>query len=462
MSNQYGNMSIVSARDGSLVFCVDGSSVDPTYGNFNDNDLITEFFNLQPNGSTGEETLEIGLDPWGRQAVLDRSLNNDATSNYDGGDTGGDLNPVNNSNKYRFTYFFRVDEKGSNGTLYFGLYSYNASNQSIAVIHNGTGSSTTNPYFAYPGHNISSFTEGVWYMLVCYVQPYGSGVVSESESGYYDMSTGTKFSASAGNISHIGEWGNGVTKTQFRYYLYYSTDSEVAISWYEPRIDLVDGNEPSVTDMLNHPPNRLTNLAGTGYNARARRGLTYDSTYQALNFSRTDYSYLIIPDHNDIDITGDMTIECWVYLNSAMNGNLCMLINKRYNSDYSTPYNMNFEDRNGQNKFSWYMGGGSPNYSSCGDNDNFNGTYNTWNHVVGTVSGTAMKIFVNGSAAGTATFSGSRQTNSYALRLGGMYSAYSTDAYHLDGKMGAVRIYSRALSAAEITNNYNTHKDRYS
>ena len=60
MSNQYGNMSIVSARDGSLVFCVDGSSVDPTYGNFNDNDLVTEFSNLQPNGSTGEETLEIG------------------------------------------------------------------------------------------------------------------------------------------------------------------------------------------------------------------------------------------------------------------------------------------------------------------------------------------------------------------------------------------------------------------
>ena len=96
------------------------------------------------------------------------------------------------------------------------------------------------------------------------------------------------------------------------------------------------------------------------------------------------------------------------------------------------------------------------------DDDNFNGTYNTWNHVVGTVSGTDMKTFVNGSAAGTATFSGSRQTNSYALRLGGIYSAYSTDAYHLDGKMGAARIYSRALSAAEIENNYKTHKERYS
>ncbi len=100
MGNNYGPKIVT---DG-LVLCVDGSSVDSTYGNFNDNDLIKEFSNLIPNGSTGEETLEIGLDPWGRQTVLDRSLNNDATSNYDGGDTGAELLAVDNSEKYRFTY----------------------------------------------------------------------------------------------------------------------------------------------------------------------------------------------------------------------------------------------------------------------------------------------------------------------------------------------------------------------
>ena len=457
MGNNYGPKIVKNG----LALCVDASSADSTYANFGTNDLITEFYNLQPNGSTGEETLEIGLDPWGRQAVLDRSLNNDATSNYDGGDTGGDLNAVTISNKYRFTYFFRVDEKGSNGTLYFGLYAYNASTQNVGVYDNYGSSSTTNPYFGYPGHNIAAFTEGEWYMFVAYVHPEGSTNPTDSTAGYYSMRTGEKVSASAGNISHNAVWVNATTKTQFRYYLYYSTDSEVAVSWYEPRIDLVDTNEPSITDMLNQAPNRLANLAGTGYNARARRGLTYDSTYQALNFSRTDYSYLIIPHHSDINITGDMTLECWVYLNSAMNGNLCILINKRYNSDNTTPYNMIFEDRGGQNMFQWYMGNGSTSIG-CGTNDNFNGTYNTWNHVVGTVSGTAMKTFVNGSAAGTATFSGSRQTNSYALRLGGIYSAYSTDAYHLDGKMGAARIYSRALSAAEIENNYKPHKERHS
>ena len=144
MGNNYGPKIVKNG----LALCVDASSADSTYANFGTNDLITEFYNLQPNGSTGEETLEIGLDPWGRQAVLDRSLNNDATSNYDGGDTGGDLNAVTISNKYRFTYFFRVDNKGSNGTLYFGLYAYNASTQNVGVHNNGGaagGYSTTNP-----------------------------------------------------------------------------------------------------------------------------------------------------------------------------------------------------------------------------------------------------------------------------------------------------------------------------
>jgi len=445
----------------SLALCFDASDSKATYANFKDNDIVTEFYNLQANGGSGEETLELGTDPWGRRAVLDRSLNNDEGSNYDGGDTSN-IYAVANTSKYRFTYWFRVDKKGSNGTLYFGLYGYNSSTQNIGVFSpSGTGSANTNAYFSYPGHNLTKFTEGQWYMFVAYVHPEGSTDVSDDTAGYYHMGTGEKVTGlSVGNINYNGVWQNATTQTQFRYYLYYSTDTTVKMSWYEARIDLVDGNEASITDMLNNPPNRLTNLTSSGYNARGRNGLTYDSTYQALNFSRTDYSYLIAPHHSDISISGDMTLECWVYLNSAMNGNLCILINKRYNSDNTTPYTMVFEDRSGQNRFSWYMGSGS-SLVSCGSDDNFDGTYNTWNHVVGTVSGTDMKTFVNGSVAGTATFSGSRQTNSYALRLGGVYSAYSTDAYHLDGKMAGTRIYSKALSAAEVKSNFNAHRKRF-
>ena len=446
----------------SLVLCFDGSDSKATYANFNDNDIVTEFYNLQANGGSGEETLELGTDPWGRRAVLDRSLNNDTGSNYDGGDTSN-IYAVANTSKYRFTYFFRVDKKGSNGTLYFGLYGYNSSTQNIGVFSpSGTGSANTNPYFSYPGHNHANFTEGQWYMFVAYVHPEGSTDVSDGTAGYYHMGTGEKVTGlSTGNINYNGVWQNATTQTQFRYYLYYSTDPTVEMSWYEPRIDLVDGNEPSITDMLNNPPNRLTNLTSSGYNARGRNGLTYDSTYQALNFSRTDKSHLIVPHHDDINITGDMTVECWVYLNSAMNGNLAMLVVKRETSDYLLPYALWFEDRSGQNKYAAYLGGVSPNYAYVGSNDNFNGVYNKWDYVCFTVSGTTVSLYVNGVLDTSGTFSGTRQSNSIPLRIGGVYSWYTEGAYHLDGKIGSTRIHSRALSAAEVKSNFNAHRKRF-
>ena len=456
MGTRYGGK---IAKDG-LVLCLDGANIDPTYNNFSDNNLITEFYNLKPNGASNEETLEMGKDPWNKTAVLDRSINNDTTSNYDGGDTSGVYN-IDSTKKYRFTFWFRVDKKGANGRLYFGLYGYNSSNSNIGVYSNNGTSSTTNPYFSYPAHNSSSFQEGKWYMFVAYVHPVGSTNPTDSTAGFYDVESGQYIgSINTGNVSHNAVWVSGTAKTQFRYYLYYSTDPTVTMSWYESRIDLVDGDEPSITDMLNHCPDRLINLTNSGYNARSRNGLVYNSSDKSLTFTANNTSHLIIPASTDLDITGDMTLECWVNLDSTMNGALCMLMCKRDSSDYTSPFQFSFEDRAGQNRYGVLLGGGGTTYNAVGNNDNFNGVYDKWDHVVFTISGTAMTMYVNGTQGGTATFSGTRQTNSIPLRIGGSYSWYSGD-YMLNGKIGAARIYSKALSSVEVLNNYNTSKSRF-
>jgi hypothetical protein len=457
MASRYGGKII----NDKLLLCLDGANVNPTYNNFNNTDIVTEFVNLKPNGSSNEETLEMGLDPWGRTTVLDRSLNNDTTSNYDGGDTSNTYTGVDSSVKYRFTYWFRVDEKGNNGNLYFGLYGYNSSGSNIAIRNNGGSSGTTNPYFSYPGHTNSQFEEGKWYMFVAYVHPAGSTNPTDTTAGFYDVATGLKITnPSSGNVSHNAVWDSTHTKTQYRYYLYYSTDPNVKMSWYESRIEKIDGNEPSITDMLNAPPDRLNDLTNNGYNARSRNGLSYNSSDKSLSFTANDTSHLIIPSYSDLDITGDMTIECWVNLNSTMNGALCELAIKRSNSDYTSPFGLYFEDRSGQNLFAVLLGGGGSTYTIVGSNNNFNGVYGKWDHVVFTISGTAMTMYVNGTQGGTATFSGTRQTNTTPLRLGGIYSYY-TGNYMLDGKIGAYRMYTKALNSAEVLNNYNTSKSRF-
>ena len=457
MASRYGGKII----NDNLLLCLDGANINPTYNNFNNTDIVTEFVNLKPNGSSNEETLEMGIDPWGRTSVLDRSLNNDTTSNYDGGDTSNIYTGIDSSVKYRFTYWFKVDEKGNNGRLYFGLYGYNSSSSNIGINNNGGTSSTTNPYFSYPNHHSSVFEEGKWYMFVAYVHPAGSTNVTDSTAGFYNVATGLKITnPSDGNVSHNAVWDSTHTKTRFRYYLYYSTDPNVKMSWYESRIEKVDGNEPSITDMLNSPPDRLNDLTNNGYNARSRNGLSYNSSDKSLGFTADDNSHLIIPAYSDLDITGDMTIECWVNLNSTMNGAFCILATKRSDSDYTAPFVLYFDDRLGQNQFTILLGGGSPNYTIVGDNNNFNGVYGKWDHVVFTISGTAMTMYVNGTQGGTGTFSGTRQTNTTPLRLGGVYSYYTTN-YMLNGKIGAFRMYTNALSSTEILNNYNMSKSRF-
>ena len=63
MAQRYGGKII----NDNLLLCLDGANINPTYNNFNNTDIVTEFVNLKPNGTSNEETLEMGLDPWGRR-----------------------------------------------------------------------------------------------------------------------------------------------------------------------------------------------------------------------------------------------------------------------------------------------------------------------------------------------------------------------------------------------------------
>lgn len=178
-----------------------------------------------------------------------------------------------------------------------------------------------------------------------------------------------------------------------------------------------------------------------------------------LDFDGTD-DYISIPDDSTLDITGDMTVSCWVALDSSENGNLCLLVNKRDASDTASPFYIFFEDRSSQNKFGVLLGGGSPNYVVAGSNDNFDGVYGKWDHVCFTVSGTTVSLYINGVFDASGTFTGSRQTNNVPLRLGGQYTNGSNN-YMMAGQMADVKIYNKALSAAEIKSNYNQFKGRF-
>ena len=89
-----------------------------------------------------------------------------------------------------------------------------------------------------------------------------------------------------------------------------------------------------------------------------------------------------------------------------------------------------------------------------------NGAYNAneWSHfavtLAGNTSGSAVKLYVNGTLKGSTTLSGNRITDAAAnLYLGILGSGFTTQ-YEFTGDIGTSRIYNVALSASEVAQNF--------
>ena len=437
----------------SLALCLDLADADPTYAHFNNSDIVTEVAFTNAN-SSNEERIDKGTDPWGRQSFLDRSVNNDVGSNYDGGDTSN-VYAVANTSKYRFTYFFRVDKKGSNGTLYFGLYGYNSSTQNIGVFSpSGTGSANTNPYFSYPGHDHANFTEGQWYMFVAYVHPEGSTDVSDDTAGYYHMGTGEKVTGlSVGNINYNGVWQNATTQTRFRYYLYYSTDPTVEMSWYQARIDLIDGNEPSITDMLNYPPETVRDLTGNARNFKTN-GVSFDSTYKSINLNGST-DFLELGTDHDYKTTGGFTISTWFKHDVAETG----LGN--FTGSASITYNSWYWSVHGQKLALWDLSPG--NVWKYG---NTTIAADTWYHatLVSDANNTHYYCYLNGEddmSSAWSSYNGSWQSSKAGLRIRYIGRGDSSNGRYIDGNIATTHVWTKALTAAEVKSNFNAHRKRF-
>jgi len=85
-------------------------------------------------------------------------------------------------------------------------------------------------------------------------------------------------------------------------------------------------------------------------------------------------------------------------------------------------------------------------------------TVNVWYNIVGVMDGANMYMYINGTLVGTQTLGEDIGASSRTLKISarGDYSPPSSLQ-----RVGSLQIYNRALSAAEVTNNFNALKGRY-
>ena len=85
-----------------------------------------------------------------------------------------------------------------------------------------------------------------------------------------------------------------------------------------------------------------------------------------------------------------------------------------------------------------------------------------WYQVVGTYTSGTRRLYINGVQVNSDTQSGTIATNSGGMSIG-VYGGFSGGrGYYYNGNLAACRIYNRALTAAEVSQNFNALRGRFS
>ncbi|WP_286756024.1 hypothetical protein [Roseivirga sp. UBA838] len=194
------------------------------------------------NGSTSENTREWGIGPHGNRVILWK-----ASPDAGGGTSGGwDSNyyAIDHSKEYRVSVWIKKTNS-NNGHSYLGCTGGGSH------VLNLDGSVNNNAYF-WVG---DPPTLDRWYLIVGYV--HGSGDNStENYGGIYDGVTGKKVV----NITDF-KFQTSTSSLRHRSYLYYDSNTSDRQYFYAPRIDEVNGNEPTIAELLGIMPNSLDELS---------------------------------------------------------------------------------------------------------------------------------------------------------------------------------------------------------
>ena len=176
-------------------------------------------------------------------------------------------------------------------------------------------------------------------------------------------------------------------------------------------------------------------IGGAAWSSSGRFG-------SALSFNGSS-SLVTVPESASLDLKTALTLEAWVKPTAAANG-FQAIVFKEMPSD--TAYYLYRSGYSAAPLGGVYIGSEQTVTATNGL------TLNSWNHLAVTYNGTVEQLYVNGSLVASRSQSGTVQTSSGVLHIGGdsLWGEYFL------GFIDEIRIYNRALSATEIQTDMNT------
>lgn len=393
-----------------------------------------------PNQTAATENQRFsGTNPWGETSIIWGSFPSGDGEADGGWVTYADYS-IDKSKMYRFSVWARRTSSTTGGTAYLGCTSWDAAQY---VKRTTDSVNEPNPYWYY--NNIANFTQNVWYLIVGHLYPFDTTFTGRhSDSGLYNVGSVEKVADIGGNTGG-GDFKFAPTSTYLfqRVFHYYCGDNTSRLQWYDPRIDLVDGTEPSIYELVNRSPIQLKDITGNKKNATLVNGPTFTNTNGGvITFSGTNYAIITSP----ISLSEyTFSFFCKWISNVAVGDRI-------FGSDAFGTYTV----YNPSNVGFHYNPISAPGTTTT-IYSNVNIGFGQWCHItvsVSTISPLAI-IYINGIARNSSTNIPSGNL------VGNLYLGAQSTLYGSNCNVANFNLYSNVLSPSEILENYKTAKSRF-
>ena len=218
--------------------------------------------------------------------------------------------------------------------------------------------------------------------------------------------------------------------------------------------------------VLYYDPSNPTSYPGSGTTITDLSGNSRNGTMSNITFTSPYFTYngtssqISVADNALLEPgTGDWTMEVWV--NQTNSGNDVVL--GKFDPG-GTSQDVSYSIRTTGTNYYAQIGSGTGSGATLFVNSTTaTGTLNTWYQIVYVFTNIAentLQTFVNGSSIGSVSHSLASILNTTANLYIGSYNN-GEYAQWFDGKIGITRLYNRALTSAEVLQNYNVDKSKY-
>jgi uncharacterized repeat protein (TIGR02059 family) len=203
-------------------------------------------------------------------------------------------------------------------------------------------------------------------------------------------------------------------------------------------------DETSGTSCADSSTNAFT---GTTHGTVTRNVSSLANLNVGVTFGGTTSDYIDVPDNAALDVTGNVTYECWVNYTSRATSQ--MLMSKGWQDASTAGYTLYISTDGTLVIDSRSSITGNNHSTTAVPNDGI------WHHCVVTRTGSTFAFYIDGVAAGTTTDSNTTQATSRNFVIGAAFYNSGSIGFPYTGSIDEVAVYTTALSGARILVHYN-------